>query len=129
MKRISSVLLLVSALALSGCDRDPVSAKLSKDVLVSAVRVQSGIRITNNTDRGVAYVVSNPQWLGLLGLCNDPGPGCVKLAPGASVVVSLDEIYGYSASATEASVFWWHVVPDGANGYTTADVTTVFVPL
>ena len=129
MNRILSALLVASAITLSGCDRDPVSSELAGDVLVSAVRVESGIRITNNTDRGIAYVVSNPQWLGLLGLCEDPGPECVKLAPGASVIVPLDEIYGYSATATEASVFWWHVVPDGADGYKTEDVTTVFVSL
>lgn len=129
MNRISSVLLVASAITLSGCDRDPVSAQLSSNVLVSAVRVQSGIRLTNNTDRGVAYVVSNPQWLGQLALCADPGPECVKLAPGASVVVPLDDIYGYSANATEASVFCWHVVPDGADGYKTENVTTVVVSL
>ena len=129
MNRISSVVVVASAIALSGCDRDPVSSQPSSDVLVSAVRVQSGIRLTNNTDRGVAYVVSNPQWLGLLAMCADPGPDCVKLAPGASVVVPLDVIYGYSANATEAMVSWWHVVPEGADGYKIENVTTVVVSL
>ena len=129
MKRISSVLFVAIALSLSGCGRDPVRANQSAGLLVSAVRVESGIRITNNTDRGIAYVVSNPQWLGLLGMCEDPGPSCVTLAPGASVVVPFDEIHGYSTTATEASVFWWHVVPDGADGYRKEDLTTVFVSL
>ena len=129
MKRLSSVMVLATAIALGGCHKDPVLATETDTLVVSATRVASGIRLTNNTDRGIAYVVSNPMWLGLLGLCADPGPDCVKLAPGASVVIPVSEIHGYSSDATQASVFWWHVVPDGNGGYTQDQVTTVFVQL
>ena len=129
MKRMTSAVVLAVAIALAGCHKDPVAATISGAPLVSASRVETGIRLTNSTDRAVAYVVSNPMWLGLLGLCADPGPDCVKLAPGASVVIPFSEIYGYSSDATQASVFWWHVVPDGHGGYTQDQVTTVFVQL
>ena len=129
MKRMSSVILFAIALASSACHKDPVSATLSGAPLVSATRVTTGVRLTNNTDRPVAYVVSNPMWLGLLALCADPGPDCVKLAPAASVVIPFSEIYGWASDATQASVFWWHVVPDGHGGYTQDEVATVFVQL
>lgn len=129
MKRMTSIAVLAIAIAVAGCHKDPVAAVTSDTALVSATRVATGIRLTNNTDRGVAYVASNPMWLGLLGLCADPGPECVKLAPGASVVIPFSEIYGYTTEATEASIFWWHVVPDGHGGYTQDEVTTVFVQL
>lgn len=129
MKRMTSVAVLAIAIAAAGCHKDPVSAATSDTPLVSAARVATGIRLTNNTDRGIAYEVSNPMWLGLLGLCADPGPDCVKLAPGASVVIPFSDIHGYSAEATQASIFWWHVVSDGHGGYTQDEVTTVFVQL
>lgn len=129
MTRLSSVVLIALAVAASGCHRDPLAPTLTTTALVSAARVESGIRLTNNTGQPVAYTVSNPNWLGLLALCADPGPECVKLAPGASVVVPLSAIYGHTADAKQATVFWWHVVPDGKGGYTQDEVATLFVQL
>lgn len=129
MTRVSSVLVFALALAASGCHRDPTEAKLTGAALVSVARVESGIRLTNNTDRPVAFAVKNPMWLGLLALCADPGPACVKLAPGASVVVPHSEIHGWAAGVAEAEVAWWHVIPDGQGGYTHEEVFLVTVQL
>ena len=129
MQRVSSVLVFALALATSGCHRDPTEARLTGAALVSVARVESGIRLTNNTDRPVAYTVKNPMWLGLLALCADPGPACLKLAPGASVVVPHSEIHGYAPGTPTAEVAWWHVIPDGQGGYTHEEVFLVTVQL
>lgn len=129
MSRISSVMVLAIALAVAGCHRDPTEAKLSGAALVSVARVEWGVHLTNHTDRPVAFTVSNPNWLGLLALCADPGPECLRLAAGASVVVPYADIHGYSADATQANVAWWHVVSDGNGGYTHEEVFTVTVQL
>jgi len=129
MTRVSSVMVFALALASSACHRDPSAPKLIGAALVSVARVESGIRLTNNTDRPVAYTVSNPNWLGLLALCADPGPDCLRLKAGESVVVRYSEIYGYAPDAKEANVAWWHVIPDGQGGYTQEEVVLVTVQL
>jgi hypothetical protein len=129
MRRLSSVMGFALALAVSGCHRDPTETRLTGEVLVSVARVESGIRLVNNTDRPVAYTVKNPMWLGLLALCADPGPACLRLAPGASVVVPHSEIHGYASGTAEVEVAWWHVIPDGQGGYTHEEVFLVTVQL
>jgi hypothetical protein len=129
MTRISSAIVLAIALASSACQRDPTEARLGDTALVSVARVETGIRLTNNTDRPIAYTVSNPMWLGLLALCADPGPDCLRLKAGESVVVPYSEIYGYAADAKQANVAWWHVIPDGQGGYTQEEVFMVTVQL
>ena len=126
MKRLSLMLLIVAVLAGTACRREPVGTETA---LVSVVKVDAGIRITNNSTRGVAYDVSNPNWLGLLAICNDPGPACVRLAVGESVVVPLAEIHGYEPGITKVTVHWWHVLPDGPESYKATDPQQVVITL
>lgn len=92
---------------------------------VTAARVSGGVSVTNGTERGVAYSVWNPNFLGLLGTCSDPAPSCVRLAPGAQVVVPIDSIVGWNAQTTEIIVYWWHVLPASTGGYEAGQVGRV----
>ena len=130
MKTTSFAIMLALTLIATGCRRDPVATGLGGESQVSATKVATGIRITNHTDRGVAYAVSNPTWLGLLAICNDPEPACVRLARGASVIVPFSEIHGYAeGTTTSVRVAWWHVVPDGEGQYKATDPVEILVQL
>ena len=123
----TSLLLLVAVLG-TACVKEPVATELSSRGTVSVAKVPQGIRLVNNTDRGVAYAISNPNWLGLLAICNDPEPACVRLAAGDTIVVPFAEIHGYDSSTERVSVYWWHVSPDG-EGHKASDPVEVVVPL
>lgn len=106
------------------------AAQAGRAVQVAATPVAGvGLRLRNDGDQPIAYAVTERGFLGLLGPCLDPGPACVRLAPGASVVVPYAEIGGYFPGATEAIVYWWHVVPDGAGGYRADEIRSVVVTL
>jgi hypothetical protein len=96
---------------------------------VAVARVDGGTRLTNGTDRALAYIVRNPAWLGLVALCIDTGPTCVRLAPGASVVVPDAEILGHGPGAREAQVSVWRVETDPAGGYRAVIVKEVTLRL
>jgi len=74
---------------------------------VQAVRVTGGVRVTNNTNQSVPYVVWDRGFLGLLGLgpCDESEPYCTKLPSGQSVTVreGIDGFGGYG----DAAVYWY----------------------
>lgn len=129
MKRTSFALLVALALVGTACRREPVATALTDTAGVSATRVEGGIRVTNHSERGVAYSIANPNWLGLLAICNDPEPACVRLAAGASVLVPLSEIHGYGSGVTTVTLYWWHVIPDGSGQYKATDPEQVTVTM
>jgi len=96
---------------------------------VTAKRVDGGVSISNGTERAVAYAVANPNWLGQLATCADPSPSCLRLQPGGLVTVSLGEIAGWDAQATEAVVYWWQVLPTSGGGYQATQVQRVQLSL
>jgi hypothetical protein len=122
--------LLAGALA---CREDAASPADAREAVrtgqVEVDRVGTGIRVANGTAAPIAYAVWNRGWLALFAPCDDPGPGCVRLAAGASVVVPVAEVEGIAPGATEAIVRWWRVVPDGAGGHRADDLHEVVVPL
>jgi hypothetical protein len=127
--------LLLAAVA---CGRDPASTldgatRETAPADVEATRVAEGVRVVNHTSQGIAYAVWNPQFLGLMGVCEDPGPPCVRLAPGGSVVVPESEFVGWAPTPGDApsalpralELRWWHVAADGAGGYRASEVRVV----
>ncbi len=129
--RTTTFMLSGALLALAGCRVEPTDSSFEMERLaattdvVQAARVTGGVRITNGTSRGIAYAVRNPNWLGLLATCADPGPGCVRLAAGRSVVVPEREFHGWADvpdGAKALGVLWWHVEPDGAGGHRAGEV-------
>jgi hypothetical protein len=137
--RRSTPLLLVGLLwAAAACSRSPVAAPAdaARDATsgdVEATLAADGVTLVNGTNRGIAYAVWNPKWLGLMAVCDDPGPSCVRLAPGQSVVVPESQFSGWNPSpgvelqpeARALEVRWWHVLPDGAGGYAASEVRVI----
>jgi len=131
--RFPAIVMLSGALLIGGCRPEPAGpsgpeiGSFSADVAAS--RVPGGVRLTNDTDRPIAYAVWNRGWLALFGPCFDTGPDCPRLAPGASITTPDSEIDGWAPGAVEAVVRWWHVVPDGAGGVRAGEVNEIFVTL
>ena len=116
----------------AGCAGDAATfdgpMTVQEDGTVQASRVVGGIRLVNGTGRGVAYAVVNRGWLGLIGPCATPTPDCVRLAPGATVVVPDAEIMGRDATMTEVVVYWWHVERP-LDEWRASEVKDVVVPM
>jgi hypothetical protein len=110
MDRSISHVVLVAAIAMA-CGSDssaPTQTALvdgSGDV--QAARVTGGVRVTNNTNQSVPYVVWDRGFLGLLGLgpCDESEPYCTKLRSGESVTVreGVDGFAGFG----DAAVYWY----------------------
>ena len=104
----------------------------SRQELSGAVEVQrteSGFLVTNGTERPVAYHVWPRGYLGLLAPCADPGPSCLRLAPGASVSVALSEIEGLVPETREITVHWWHVEPDEGGVFRAGDMHEIHLAI
>lgn len=114
----------------TSCDRHP-SGPVSHVTInnVEVARVDDGIRLTNGTDEPLAYAVWANGFLGLFAPCTDPGPDCVRLAAGATVVVPFDQVTGIFPDETTAIVRWWRVVPDGEGGYRAVGLREVTIAL
>lgn len=128
MKGISLIGVL-TVIAIGACRPESISTDSAPSGRVTVTREQAGIRVTNHTDQGVAYAISNPNWLGLLAICNDPEPACIRLQAGASVLVPFSEIQGFESGAEKITVHWWHVVPDGVGQFRATDPVQIIVPL
>lgn len=136
--RITRLLLAGLLLAVAACGRDPAGtlADAARETAAGGVEarlVPGGVHVVNQTSRGIAYSVWNPNFLGLMGVCAEPGPPCVRLAPGASVVVPESEFHGWapipgdapSSSPRALELRWWHVLPDGAGGHQADEVRVI----
>ena len=84
-----------------------------------AMVTASGIRLVNSGREPLAFTVFERGFSERVRFapCVDPGPTCVRLPAGQSVVVPFGQIGGYEAGAREAVAYTWQVVPDGAGGY------------
>ena len=129
MRAFAATRLTGLLLASAGCRRDLTAPEPAGSAQVTVDRTADGLRLGNATDRPIAYTVFERGYLALFAPCLDPGPGCLRLAPGASAVVPYAEIGGYSPGAREAIVYWWHLVPDGAGGYRAEEIHSVISPL
>ncbi|MDP3676348.1 MAG: hypothetical protein Q8R44_14845 [Novosphingobium sp.] len=60
--------------------------------------------------------------------CNDPAR-CSPLRPGASMAVPYTQIAGYASGASEAIVYWWHLIAGGETGFRPDSIRAVVVAL
>ena len=137
MRRSTTFLLVALLSVAAACSRSPAAApaEVARDTApgeVEATLGADGVTLVNGTSRGIAYAVWNPNWLGLMAVCDDPGPSCVRLAPGQSVVVPESQFAGWGPSpgsdqpgARALEVRWWHVVPNGAGDYAASEVRVI----
>lgn len=121
----------IAVILTAGCGDTPTASPGTRSSIagVEVVRVDDGVQITNGTDQPLAFAVWARGFLGLFAPCVDTSPNCPRLAPGANVLVSLDQIDGIWDGETEAIVRWWRVVPDGAGGYRAEGLREVIITL
>ena len=128
MRSLSSISILLVTLGVACSSPEPPSPSTSRTSAtaegMTAELVEGGVQLHNGTGAPVAFAVWDKGFLGLLGPCADPGPQCVRLAGGATLVVPNAEIAGYGATKTLA-VHWWRVVPTGNGGYAATEVRTL----
>lgn len=60
--------------------------------------------------------------------CRDPN-ACAGIKVGGTSALAYAQIVGYSSTSTEAIVYWWHLVPDGTNGFRPDSVRAVVTSL
>lgn len=119
---------MATVIAIAACRPESIATDAALPGKVTVIKEQAGLRLTNHTDQGIAYAIANPNWLGLLAICNDPEPACIRLGPGQSVLVPFSEVHGLDTAVVEKiTVHWWHVVPDGAGQYKATDPVQIVV--
>lgn len=130
--RLSVVLPVITGLfaAVACGDGRPPTASPPNSILsqgLAATRTTEGIRLDNSSPESVAYLVWNRDWLGQFARCIDTSPGCLRLAVGTAVTVSLDDVVGYAAGMSDVIVSFWRVVPGGPDSYRAETIKEVTV--
>ena len=121
-RTIKRIILPIAFLAACSNETVPTGGGADLENAVSARRVADGVRIVNLTGRAVGYLVTNKDGLALASPCLDPGPTCMRLQPGDTVVVPEADIIGRDSKMTTAVVLHWIVEPNPAGGYRAAEV-------
>jgi hypothetical protein len=122
-------LALAAVVLVVGCEapsRPPTS--VSDGVLTATARA-SALRLRNSSSQAVNYFVLASDAVPLVDWLPCAGPACPAIPAGGSVSLPYSQIAGYSASTTEAIVWWWHSVSDGAGGYQPDSLRTLLAPL
>jgi len=60
--------------------------------------------------------------------CRDP-KSCLGIEPGATAIQSYSQIVGYTAAASQAIVYWWHLVPQSGGGFQPDTIRAVVTAL
>ena len=137
-KRLKSLALLTLLVSL-GCDgggtTDATPAVAREQQAEAAGRVTataagSAVRITNGTSKPIIYnaMLKDLQTLALWAPCTDPAK-CPPVESGRTVSVPYEAIIGYTPGSTTATIFWWHLSPDGSGRFRAETVQSVDVSL
>jgi hypothetical protein len=88
------------------------------------------LNLTNQTAGPVYSFVIDRQAAAYTdwGPCSVPDT-CAAIKVGATDALAYSQIAGYSSTSTEAIVYWWHLVPDGTNGFRPDTVRAVVTSL
>lgn len=119
------LLLVVATLASVACadSTSPKPELLRINVLPDA------LELVNTSQKPVYVLVAERNSLALMDLAPCMDPSCESVAVGGSMVVPYVEISGYSAGASEAVVYNWHLVPDGADGFRPDSIRATIIAL
>ncbi|HYR06606.1 MAG TPA: hypothetical protein VEQ60_02480 [Longimicrobium sp.] len=105
----------LAAVLLAGCTGDPAGFDPSY-----AVRVEpdgaSALKITNQDDEPVHYMIVNAEALASWAPCTSPAE-CPGLEPGETVRIEYAQIELYQPGSKEARLHWWQFVPEADGRY------------
>ncbi len=121
--RMPLVTLGVAALLACSAPSEPagphVDARLSSAGLVASNRTPSDVYFTAFEREIVALIEWAP--------CGEPASCRPRLAPGADTTIPYQSIYGWGPASREAVVYWWHLVPTGADAYRPDSIRAIVV--
>jgi hypothetical protein len=102
--RISAVTLVLLGLAAVGGCRDATAPELRLDAAISG----DSLRLHNASSVPLAYIAMAWERVPLIDWirCEATSPGCLRLPPGASVTVPLEQVYEYEPGNRVIVYFW-----------------------
>lgn len=105
---------VVAVLVVVGSCSDPTRVP-DEDVRITAV--EDGLEVANTSEVDLFYQAIDSETLALWAgpaaatLCVEPD--CPHVAPGQTVVVSWNDVVGWSEATTRVTVYWWRVASEG----------------
>jgi hypothetical protein len=118
---------LLAALALAACAGSPPAAPAAP----LEVRTEPPHLVLTSRDSAPIYFVVFEQQMATMVRwrpCPEPAE-CRQVEPHGERRLPLDSIPGYKPGATEALLYWWHLVPAKAGGFAFDSVRSLVVPL
>ena len=122
----AAVVAAAAALVAAGCGNGPLTLLEGP---VTATAADSALHVANGSIRPVNYFVLAGDAAPLVDWAACAGPACPAIPPRGSLELSYAQIAEYSASTTEALVYWWYSVQDGRGGYRADSIRVVVVRL
>ncbi len=113
MTSLRMVPLLAVALVAFGCHTEPTAP----GVLAVTHAPNAAFRLHNTGSGPVYYFVVERGLAAVINWARCEGSGCPSVPARDSVDLPYAQISGYSATATEASVFWWRSLADSVRGF------------
>lgn len=127
MKR--SKLALAAVVLAVGCEAPSRPPTLVSDGVLTASAAAGVLRLQNASSEAVNYFVLARDAAPLIDWAPCAGPTCAAIPAGGSVSLPYSAIAGYSSATSEALVWWWHSVSDGAGGFRPDSLRNLLVPL
>jgi hypothetical protein len=124
---MSRSLSLLAAVALAACSG---SSPAAPAVPLEVRAVPPHLVLTSRDSAPIYFVVFERQLATTVRWRPCPEPGeCRRVEPRGEHRLPLDSIPGYTPGATEALLYWWHLVPAQAGGFAFDSVRSLVVPL
>jgi hypothetical protein len=124
-----SALALAVVVLVVGCEapsRPPTSVSGGVLTVTAAAGV---LRLRNGSQEAVNDFLLARDAVPLVDWLPCAGPACPAVPSGDSVSVPYVQVAGYSPATTEAIVWWWHSVSDGAGGFRPDSPRSLVAPL
>lgn len=126
MKLVRALSLLSATAVAVTCSRSPTGVS---DGVLSVARTAGALRLQNASQGPVNYFVVERGAAALIDWIPCAGPSCPAVPAAGSVSVPHAQIAGYAVGATEAIVYWWRSVADGAGGFHADSLRHLVTPL
>lgn len=112
-----SLVSLLAVYAVTACGDSVTEPARELGVVATA----DGLQLTNDTGEDLFYQAVDAEtlalWAGPSAVTRCEGPDCPHVPPDETVVVTWDEVLGWSETTSRVTVYWWRVVPDTNGGW------------
>jgi len=99
--------------------------------ILTVVPAPGSVTLANNGPDPIFYFAIEQATASLLAWapCVSPSAPCRRVLPQSRVQLLDSAIQGYQPGATEALVFWWHLVPNPPDGFRPDSIRMIIVRL